>query len=164
MTIHSNPEQWNQLLGDLAVACGMTLTLYDIEGAVIVRSGELANDLCRLVQGDTSARTTICSVAQQNIGQEARISREPAVGECDLGMVKLVVPILEGDDVVGFIGTCGLREPDVELETFLASRTLQTTQEALAGPVATVGTVTPEVIERTGQTIQQALADRSFGR
>jgi len=164
LTIRSDPDKWKQLLGDLAATCGMTLTLYDIDGAVIVRSGDLANDLCRLVQGHDSARTTICSVAQQNIGQEALVTREPAVGECDLGMVKLVVPILAGDDVVGFVGTCGLREPDAELETFLASRTLETTEEALAGPMATVGTVAPEVIERTGEEIRRALADRTFGR
>jgi len=158
LDIHANPNYWKQLLGEVEAISGMTATLYDSEGAAIRRSGDLSNDLCRLVQAHSSALATICSVAQQNIGQEARVSGKPAVGKCDLGMVKLVVPIFTKDEVVGFIGTCGTLEPDEEVEVFLASMALETEEGALAAPVATVRIVPPEIIQRTIQTIQEALA------
>ncbi len=157
MDIHATPQKWKHLLDEVEAASGMTATLYDPDGTVVMRSGELSNALCCLVQAHSTALATICSVAQQNISQEARVSGEPAVGECDLGMVKLVVPIVTEAGAVGFIGACGAREPDVEVETFLATKTLETSEEALAAPTATVGIVTPEDIERTIQTIQKGL-------
>jgi ligand-binding sensor protein len=160
LDIYANPNQWKPLLDEVETLCGMTTTLYDPEGKAILRSSDLSNDLCRLVQAHSPARTTICSVAQQNLGRQAKVSGEPAVGECDLGMVKFVVPIFADAEMVGFIGACGAREPDVEVETFLASRTLEADEEALAAPTATVGVVTPEVIERAIQTIRLALEER----
>jgi ligand-binding sensor protein len=157
MDIRSDEETWTKLLAEVEAECGMTTTLYDLEGHVIRRSGDFANGLCRQVQAHASAVTTVCSVAQQNIGREAQLSKEPAIGECDLGMVKLVVPILQGDAVIGFIGACGSREPDVEVEAFLASRSLEVDEESLAGPVASVSVVTPEVLDRTVAAIQRAL-------
>ncbi len=69
------------------------------------------------------------------------------------------MPILAGEEVVGFIGACGAREPDVEVETFLASRTLEVSEEALETPMSSVGVITPEVLQRTVQVIQQKLAE-----
>ena len=79
------------------------------------------------------------------------------MGECDLGMVKLVVPILEGDEVVGFIGACGAREPDVQLETLLASHRLEVDEESLQAPAATVGVISPETLQRAVTVIQEKL-------
>ncbi len=157
MDVHQNPQHWKQLLDQIKATSGMTATLYDHKGVVIRRSGELSNDLCRLVQAHASAVATICSVAQQSLGQEALVSGEPVVGECDLGMVKYVVPVFKEDEVVGFIGACGAREPDVEVESFLAGKALDMEQEALADAMATINTITPEVIGRTIQIIQKGL-------
>ena len=67
----NNEALWRALLADVEAQCGMTATLYDERGAVIPRSGDLSNALCRQVQDHATAVTTVRSVAQQNIGREA---------------------------------------------------------------------------------------------
>ena len=157
MDIHANQETWMELLSKVKDKCGMTATLYDLEGHVILRSGEMSNDLCRMVQAHSGAVTTICAVAHKDISQEALSNEEPAIGECDLGMVKLVVPIMQDDEVIGFIGACGTREPDVEVESFLAARALELSEEELKDPLASVGVISSGVIQRAVLTIQSAL-------
>lgn len=159
MEIRGNDAAWSGLLQDVEAQCGMTVTLYDPDGAVVLRSGELANNLCKMVQAHPGAVTTVCSVAQQNLGREAQVSGEPAIGECDLGMVKLVVPIRQGDETIGFIGACGARDPQVEVETFLASRTLEVDEDELTPHTGEVPLITPELVQRTVTVVQRLLGE-----
>ncbi len=140
-------SQWQTLLDGVHERTGMTATLYNQEGAVVLRQGSWANALCPLVQDKASARTAVCAVVQQALGRQAVATREAQVDECDLGMIKFVVPVLDSDQVVGFIGACGGRDPDTEVETFLAAKVLETSEEAIAEAVAGVPAVAPDTIE-----------------
>ena len=151
-------EAWQALLDGVRERTGMTATCYNAAGEVVIRHEAWANALCPRIQENTEARTTVCAVAQQVLGKQAMATGEPQVDECDVGMIKFAVPIVVGGDVVGTIGACGGRDPDVEVETFLAAQLLDTTEEALAEDAAGVPTVAEAKVTEAVAYLQAELA------
>jgi ligand-binding sensor protein len=56
-----------------------------------------------------------------NYAGMARQSKTPVIGECDVGFLKLVVPVFVNDEFLGSIGACGLLLEDSEVDTFIVN-------------------------------------------
>lgn len=151
-------EAWLILLDGVHQRTGMTATCYNAAGEVVLRHDTWSNSLCPLVQNNQGARTTVCAVVQQVLGKQATVTREPQIDECDLGMIKFAVPVVVGDEVVGTVGACGGRAPESEVETFLASQILETSEEALAEPAASVPAVEEARVQDAVAYLQAELA------
>ena len=109
-------EAWADFERELARRSGLTTVVYDADNARVTDTQTWANELCPLVKEDPDAASQICAVAQQNLLAAAVRTRRPIVEECDAGMVKIVMPIFVGDDLVGSVSGCGQFLPDSELE------------------------------------------------
>ena len=57
-----------------------------------------------------------------NIAALAMRTKQPAIEECDAGMIKLVVPIFIGDEFVGAVGACGFLLDDGEVDGVLVNK------------------------------------------
>lgn len=68
---------------------------------------DLANDICRLIKQHPNGARCICDLIQRYMNQCARIKKRYVTEECDAGMYKIVVPVIQEDEITGFISTCG---------------------------------------------------------
>ncbi|MEW5767110.1 MAG: PocR ligand-binding domain-containing protein [bacterium] len=118
-------EFWKELLGKLHRLTGLTTLLYDSGNKSLYPPESFANELCKLIMSSPSTSSAICGLAHQVIATMAKKSCQPQVQECDLGMIKMVVPIFKKGEFFGAVGACGLLpEEEGEVDTFLAAKNL----------------------------------------
>ena len=123
-------EEWTAMEEELYERYGLNVRVYDINGKHITSHEGMANTLCPVIRSSPDGLMTVCSVAHQNIARQAQKTKNPIMSECDVGMIKFVIPIFQGEEFVGSFGGCGYALEDDELETFLVQKlTSRDTQE-----------------------------------
>ena len=115
-------EQWVELEKRINNRLGLNAAVFDKDGIRITDFRNWANRLCPVVKTNEKGQSFICALANQNMMAQAMQTRKPVAGECDAGLVKLVVPIFVGDELLGIAGGCGLLLDDSEVESFLVSK------------------------------------------
>ena len=66
-----------------------------------------ANRLCELIQGRRNSSARICRSSMIRLMYEADSKGRAVAEECFAGMYKMMMPILCGDRVDGFVSACG---------------------------------------------------------
>jgi len=112
-------EEWIEFEEAFAEKSSLTPAVYDANGALITDSALWCNTLCQSIKKNPAAREQICSLAHQNMAMMAKNIRKPVVEECDVGMVKIVIPVFVDDEFVGAVGGCGRLLPDSEIDESL---------------------------------------------
>ncbi len=116
-------EKWAELEQDFKAKTGLNSNVYDTEGFTFTGlKKEWANGLCSAIRSRSEALQSVCSVAHQNLAQIARNTREPLVGECDIGLLKICVPVFVNDEFVGIVGGCGHLLEGSEVDTYLVHK------------------------------------------
>ena len=116
-------EKWIELEKEINKRSGLNASVFDADGIRITDFKKWANRLCPVVKANERGQTYICAVAHQNAANQAQKIREPAIIECDAGLVKIVVPIFVDDDFLGVAGGCGLLQKGSEVDSFLINKT-----------------------------------------
>lgn len=151
-------EFWKELLGKLNKLTGLTTLLYDSENKSLSPPESFANELCKTIMASSATSSAICGLAHQVIATMARKSGKPQVQECDLGMIKMVVPIFKGREFFGAVGACGLLpEEDGEVDIFLASKNLGQEESAIEQLAAGIEILPNDKIEAALELISKEL-------
>ncbi len=66
-----------------------------------------ANDLCTLIKTDPNGASRICDRVLKYLLNETKIKRTATTNECAAGMNKIVLPIIQNDEINEFINICG---------------------------------------------------------
>jgi ligand-binding sensor protein len=148
-----------ELENDIIARSGMDANVFDIRGYRISPQKHWANDLCPAVKDTDKGQSFICAPAHMNIAAQAMRSREPAIEECDAGMIKLVVPIFLEDEFVGAVGACGLKFEDSEVDAFLVNKMTEIEEEKVETLAATVPAISRKTVEELASYIQHRLGD-----
>ncbi len=119
MTDLLSPEEWKELEQELHRYTGLDTNVYDRDGFTFTGLKQWANRVCPEIKSHPDALQSVCSVAHQNLAQIAENTREPVVEECDIGLMKIVVPVIADGEFLGAVGACGHLLEGSELETFL---------------------------------------------
>ena len=117
-------EKWIELEKEINIRSGLNASVFDADGIRITDFKKWANRLCPVVKANEKGQSYICAVAHQNAANQAQKTREPAIIECDAGLVKVVVPIFVDDDFLGVVGGCGLLQWGSEVDNFLIHKTI----------------------------------------
>ena len=125
-------EIWKSLEDEIFSRSGLQASVFDAEGVRVTDTKRWANRLCPVIKGDTRGQSFICAVANMSMSTEAKATRRPVMGECDAGLIKLVVPIFHGDEYLGSAGGCGLLLDDGEVDAFTVHKTIDITEEEAA--------------------------------
>ena len=96
----------------------------------------------------------ICAVANQNLANEAIQKKEPVIGECDAGLLKIAVPIFVGDEFVGVVGGCGHMIDNSEVESFLVHKIAGIDEEKVERLSENIHTMTDDEVEGLIEYIQ----------
>lgn len=153
-TVKSEAE-WEELLGELAHETGMAASLTDTEGNILKTSGE-RYPLCHTIRDNKEALTFICSQTNRAMLARVQQTQRPLVDLCEAGLLRMVVPILRGGELVGQLTACGLVADRDDVEPFLLAKQLDVTEEQATGLLAQ----TPLGTEGDAQAVAERFVER----
>ena len=115
-------ETWVGLEKDIHKRTGLDVNVFDTEGYRISEIKNWANRLCPEIKATDKGQSFICAPAHMNIAAQAMRTKQPAIEECDAGLIKLVVPIFVNEEFIGAVGACGFLLDDGEVDSFLVNK------------------------------------------
>ena len=125
-------EEWNDFVKDLHEKFGICCSVADDKGAHVSHYENWCNRICPVIKKKPESIGAICAVAMQNFTSETKATQKPMIGECDIALVKVAVPIFVGDTFLGTAGGCGLLPEDGEVEEFMVQKTTGLEEEKIA--------------------------------
>ena len=150
---------WKKFEQELNQATGLNACVFDAEGNRVTDFVAWANGLCPLIKSDPASAQAICSVAHQEIARQARQTRQPAVAECDAGMLKICVPIYVDETFVGIAGGCGMLADPAHLEPFHVSRVTDLPEERVVELAGDIPILTTDKAAATAALISDRVAE-----
>ncbi len=137
-------EKWVALEEDIHRQTGMDVNVFDPKGYRISDFKNWVNRLCPEIKATDKGQSFICAPAHMNIAAQAMRTRQPAIEECDAGLVKMVVPIFAGDEFVGAVGACGFLLADGEVDSFLVNKMTDIAEEKVLSLAEGIPAITTE--------------------
>ncbi len=151
-------DKWLELEKDIFKKSGLASNVFNVDGMRITDYKEWVNRLCPAIKADDSGQSFICAVAHMNIAGMAKESKGTFIGECDAGLLKLVVPIFVNGDFLGAVGACGLLLDDSEVDSFMINRTIGMDYEKIESLSHDIKKITSEEAEALGKYIVGRIA------
>ena len=114
--------QWNDFSREMHESYGISFGVSDTAGARVSSYANWCNRLCPRIKSDPQSLAAVCAVAANYFTEATRKSGEALIAECDLGLIKVAVPIVVGDEFMGTAGGCGFATERGEIETFMIEK------------------------------------------
>ncbi len=121
-------SEWDELLKQCATDLRMTACLADEAGIALQCRAE-RYPICAAIRENETATSFICSQASAAMTAVVRKSLKPEVDVCDVGLIRVVVPLVRDGKLVGQITACGLGSDEEELDPFVVAKQLGITEE-----------------------------------
>jgi ligand-binding sensor protein len=150
-------EKWIELEMEINKRSDLNASVFDTNGIRITDFKKWSNRLCPVVKANEKGQSYICAVAHQNAAIQAQKTGEPAIVECDAGLVKFVVPIVMDGEFLGVAGGCGLLLKDSEVDTFLVNKTTEIADEEIENLSHDIATISMEQLKSVVTFIEKAL-------
>jgi ligand-binding sensor protein len=151
-------KEWEQLANDIYEKFGLNGTINDKDGSLVAASSHWANKICPMIKGGKQSRV-ICATAQQYLAKLAQEKNKLAIGECDIGFTKFVVPIIYKDEFLGTAGGCGILEKDGEIEAFYIAKALNLKETEVEEHVSKIKTSSTKQLEAAIKYIKTHLEE-----
>lgn len=150
-------EEWIEFEKKLHQHLGLDVNVFDPEGIRITDYKQWVNRLCPVIKADDRGQSFICAVAHMNIAGEARRSQKAVLEACDVGLLKIVVPIFQDDTFIGAVGACGLLLENEEVDTFLLNKTMDLDEEETQALCSDLGSISHQTVEAHIACIREQL-------
>jgi len=150
-------EKWRELEEEIFERSGLASNVFDVDGIRITDYKVWVNRLCPVVKADDGGQSFICAVAHMNVANMSKQVRGPVVGECDAGLLKLVVPVMVNDRFLGAVGACGLLLDDSDVDTFMVGRTIKMEEEQIDDMSNDIKRLTEKEAEELGAYIEKRI-------
>ncbi|MFP4070998.1 MAG: PocR ligand-binding domain-containing protein [Desulfovibrionales bacterium] len=151
-------NKWEELEGEIHDRFGLNARAYDARGFTFTGSTTWCNRLCPVIKSVPSALSAICSVAHQTMAAEVSKTGRSVVSECDLGLVKICVPVIARGELVGVVGGCGRLPESGEIESFLAEKAAGLDPETLQDLAGDLTVITAEEATEVVQFLENRVA------
>ncbi len=149
-------EEWIEFALEIQKEYGLQTSVLDAEHTGF-HAPPFTNDVCTTIRKNKKTAGRVCSLAQQDIANEAKVLKQPVVEECDAGLVKIVVPVFHEDGYIGSITLCGAIEEGSEAEIFHISRLLETDEKEVEEMYRTVRVFTADELDGIAEEINKRL-------
>jgi len=159
MTDLASMETWKELERFVSENYDMNGRAYDREGKPFTGQAYWCNRLCPAVRQNPAVLSAICSAAHQNMAVEAKNSGKPVIGECDLGLCKIVIPVIASGEFIGAVGGCGRLPEDGAVEQFVAEKTAGLSPKDLAELSASLKKISQVEAEDMAAALATKIAD-----
>ncbi len=146
-------EGWKEVAEDINRRFGLNGSVNDKQGALVAGSPALANKICPTIKGGEQSRT-VCATAHKHLAKVAQETGEPAVGECDAGFTKFVVPIFCRGEFLGTAGGCGVLGDDGRVDIFYLTKLLGVSEEEIEAWAAQIKIVSRPDLEEAVEYVK----------
>jgi hypothetical protein len=135
---------------------------FDVNAVAMEKNGDRrtsgamrwANRLCALIKTSRKGSRRICEPLQQCLIHKVSASKNIACEECGAGMYEIFVPIVEIDEIDGFVGVCGRPYLDVErIYTGYIHQTIDVDQDKIKALLPSLKPIGPRTIREIKQFI-----------
>ncbi|HBH62200.1 MAG TPA: histidine kinase [Nitrospiraceae bacterium] len=150
-------EKWLELEQDIFNRSGLASNVFDPDGIRITDYKEWVNQICPAIKADDRGQSFICAVAHMNIAGMAKGKKSLVIGECDAGLMKLVVPIIVKGECLGVVGACGLLLDDGEVDSFMVNRTIGMEDDKIADLAGGIRRIRSDEVEELGTYITERI-------
>jgi len=150
-------EGWKAIAENINRNFGMNGTVYQKDNSVLAKSDGWANKVCPAIKSGDSV--VVCSSAQQRLSKIVQENNNVAVGECDAGCTKFLVPIFFRDEFVGMVGGCGCVPAGSEVDAFYIGKLLSSTKEETEKLLASVNHITADKLNEAISYIRKQLQE-----
>jgi ligand-binding sensor protein len=150
-------EEWAAFEKALFERFKINCTVYNTDGIGVTGKPNWCNRLCPEIKGNPDSLAAICAPGNQNFMARAEKTREPVIDECDAGMLKIAVPIFNGNAFLGTAGGCGLLPAGGEVETFLIEKTAGLTEKKIADLCEGMGTMSEDQAQELASFIEEKI-------
>jgi ligand-binding sensor protein len=147
-------EKWAELEEDIHNRSGLDASVFNPEGISITDFKKWANRLCPAVKATDKGLSFICALANQTMANEVAKTRQPLIGECDAGLMKIVVPIFIGDKFLGVTAACGAILDHSEVESFLINKITEIDEARIESLSKDINRMPEDEAERLVQYMQ----------
>lgn len=151
-------ETWIALEKEIHRDSGLDVNVFDIKGYRISDFKNWANRLCPEIKATDRGQSFICAPAHMNIAMQAMRTGQPAIEECDAGLVKLVVPIFSKGEFVGAVGACGCLLDDGEVDSFLVNKMTDIAEEKVDELSRDMPSIGREQAQSLAESIVESIA------
>ena len=146
-------DKWRELEKDIFERSGLASNVFNADGIRITDYKVWVNRLCPAIKADDRGQSFICAVAHMNIAGMSRERKEPVTGECDAGLIKLVVPLFVQDEFIGAVGACGLLLDDGDVDAFMVNRTIEMDDDKIESLSSDIRRLPGDEVENLGKYI-----------
>ena len=122
MTDLLSKEEWKDLEEEFHRKTGLDTNVYDSHGFTFTGQKQWANKICPVIKARPESLQAVCSVAHQNLAHQARTLGKTVIEECDIGLLKICVPVIVNGQFLGAVGGCGHLLEGSEVDTFLVHK------------------------------------------
>ncbi len=150
-------DKWLELEKDIFNRSGLASNVFNVNGIRITDYKVWVNRLCPVVKADDRGQSFICAVAHMNIAGMAKERKAPVIGECDAGLLKLVVPIFVNGAFMGAVGACGLILDDSDVDSFMINRTIEMDDDKIADLSCDIRRISSDDLEELGKYIMERI-------
>jgi ligand-binding sensor protein len=147
-------EKWIDLEVEIHQQTGLDVNVFNVEGYRITEFKKWANNLCPEIKATDKGQSFICAPAHMNIAAAAMRTKEPAIQECDAGLIKMVVPIFVKDEFIGAVGACGFLLDDGEVDSFLVYKMADIDEEKVENLAKGIQAITTAKAQSLSQYIK----------
>ncbi|RJR18454.1 MAG: histidine kinase [Nitrospiraceae bacterium] len=151
-------EKWHQLEKDIFDRSGLASNVFNVNGTRITDYKVWVNRLCPAIKADDRGQSFICAVAHMNIAGMAKERKETVAGECDAGLLKLVVPIYVNGEFLGAVGACGLLPEDSDVDSFMINRTIEMDDDKISDLSSDIKRISADDIDELGKYITERIS------
>jgi ligand-binding sensor protein len=152
-------EDWIQFEKELHDRFNLNCTVYNTSGIGITGKPNWCNRLCPEIKANKESLAVICAAGNQNFMAQAKNSKQPVVGECDAGLLKIAVPIFVDGEFLGTAGGCGRPPEGGEVETFIIQKTTEMDEDKINALCRELEPMSEEQANQAAEFIEKRLAE-----
>jgi ligand-binding sensor protein len=150
-------KKWIQFEKDLFDRFHMNAAVYNAAGVGLTGKPRWCNRLCPQIKGNKDSLSAICAPGNQYFLAQAERTKQPVIGECDAGLMKVAVPVFGNGKFLGTAGGCGRLPDGGEVETFIVEQTLGLGINEIVDLCEGIETMTQQQAEDMAAYIEQAI-------
>jgi ligand-binding sensor protein len=152
-------EDWIQFEKELHDRFNLNCTVYNASGIGITGKPYWCNRLCPEIKANKESLAVICAAGNQNFMAQAKKSKQPVVGECDAGLLKIAVPIFVDGEFLGTAGGCGRPPEGGEVETFIIQKTTEMDEDEINALCRELVPMSAEQANQAAEFIEKRISE-----
>ena len=152
-------EEWAVFEKELYDRFHINCTVYNTSGIGVTGKPNWCNRLCPEIKANKESLAAICAPGNQNFMAQAKQTRKAVIDECDVGLLKITVPIISHEKFIGTARGCVLLPAGVYLENFMIEKTTGISEEEIAGLCEGLGSMTEDQAHEMAKYIEKRIAE-----